>query len=51
LLFSYYPYIRLGGWDSLEKLSLKHIIILVFFFINIIYFVFLKKYAKDSWLF
>jgi len=39
LLLSYYPYIRLGGWDSLEKLQLKHIIILGFFIINAVYFV------------
>ena len=39
LLLSYYPYIRFGGWDSLEKLQLKHIIILVFLVINVIYFV------------
>jgi len=46
LLFSYYPYIRLGGWDTIEKVNLKHQIILVFFFLNIIWLVlrgFFKK--------
>ena len=37
LLVSYYPYIRLGGWDSLDKINLKHIIIGIFFIINITY--------------
>jgi len=49
LLLSYYPYIRLGGWDSLEKLSLKHIIILGFFIINIMYFIGLSfKHEKNN---
>ena len=37
LLFSYYPYIRLGGWDATWKVSLKHEIILVFALINVVY--------------
>src|SRR3990167_2349505 len=37
LLLSYYPYIRLGGWDSLEKINIKHWIIGAFLIINIIY--------------
>jgi len=37
LLFSYYPYIFLGGWDSQLKMNLKHQIILGFFVMNIIY--------------
>lgn len=37
LLLSYYPYIRLGGWDSIEKINLKHIIILIFLIVNIIF--------------
>ena len=37
LLISYYPYIRLGGWDSLEKVNIKHWIIGLFLIINIIY--------------
>jgi hypothetical protein len=36
LLFSYYPYIYLGGWDSVEKLQIKHIIILIFFGLSLI---------------
>jgi hypothetical protein len=38
LLYSYYPFIRLGGWDSSEKVMLKHEIILVFLILNLIYF-------------
>ncbi len=48
LLLSYYPYIRLGGWDSVEKLQLKHIIILAFAVINLIYFWLIKKHEKIS---
>ncbi len=36
LLFSYYPFIRLGGWDSREKILLKHEIIYVFLFVNVL---------------
>lgn len=34
LLLSYYPYIRLGGWDSADKVNMKHQIIFWFFIIN-----------------
>lgn len=37
LLFSYYPYIKLGGWDSIDKIILKRYIILIFFCINLIW--------------
>jgi hypothetical protein len=37
LLVSYYPYIRLGGWDTAGKVLIKHQIIAVFFFINVAY--------------
>lgn len=37
LLMSYYPYIRLGGWDTAEKVNMKHQIILIFFVINVFY--------------
>ena len=37
LLMSYYPYIRLGGWDTAEKVNLKHQIIIVFFALNVLY--------------
>lgn len=50
LLFSYYPYIRLGGWDSFEKVNLKHQIIIVFFLLNIGWLVlrnFFKKRIKS----
>ncbi|MBI4004989.1 hypothetical protein HY358_02545 [Candidatus Roizmanbacteria bacterium] len=37
LLLSYYPFIRLGEWDT-EKIVLKHTIIVVFLCINIVLF-------------
>lgn len=40
LLVSYYPYIRLGGWDTAAKVALKHEIILVFLGINVVYILF-----------
>lgn len=47
LLFSYYPYIRFGGWDQTWKIDLKHQIILVFLIINLGYFsCLLKKRAN-----
>lgn len=36
LLLSYYPYIRFGGWDSVDKIQFKHIIILVCFLVNVV---------------
>ena len=42
LLVAYYPYIRMGGWDTTQKVLLKHEIITVFFFLNLFYF-FTKK--------
>ena len=49
LLMSYYPYIRLGGWDTADKVNLKHQIIFIFFLINVFYFCFtllLKRYKS-----
>lgn len=46
LLFSYYPYIFLGGWDTVEKISQKHIIITIFFGINLVYLLFF--YVKEN---
>jgi len=43
LLFSYYPYVRFGGWDQTWKVDLKHQIILFFFLINIVYLLLSKK--------
>lgn len=40
LLISYYPYIRFGGWDTIEKVNLKHSLIAIFFGINILYLIF-----------
>lgn len=42
LLFSYYPYIRFGGWDKIENINLKHQIIICFLVINIL-FILIKK--------
>lgn len=46
LLISYYPYIRLGGWDNIEKVNLKHWVIIIFFGLNIFYLVY--KYKIDG---
>ncbi len=43
LLMSYYPYIFLGGWDSKEKVELKHQIILFFLVVNILYILVKKR--------
>lgn len=40
LLFSYYPYIYLGGWDKPEKVIIKHEIIIIFLVFNIIYLIY-----------
>lgn len=37
LLFSYYPYIRLGGWDSAGKVDLKNQIILAFSMVQAVF--------------
>lgn len=42
LLFSYYPYIYLGGWDTQDKIVLKHNIIIVFALLNLAYLIFLN---------
>ena len=49
LLFSYYPYIYLGGWDKPEKVVLKHNIIIAFAVLNALYLIFLNlTKAKSS---
>lgn len=50
LLISYYPYIRLGGWDTSGKVDLKHMIIFVCIALNVLYFFFryIKKYFRPS---
>jgi len=40
LLLSYYPYIRLGGWDTIGKVSLKKEIIFFSLITNIFYLIF-----------
>lgn len=46
LLISYYPYIRLGGWDKPEEVLLKDQIIYVFLFINLLILIGLKVTNK-----
>ena len=50
LLVSYYPYIRLGGWDKAEKISLKHWIIAIALILNVVYLLILriKKSEKKN---
>jgi hypothetical protein len=48
LLFSYYPYVYLGGWDKTYKVVLKHNIILVFFALNLGYLIFLSLIKLNS---
>ncbi len=42
LLFSYYPYVYLGGWDKPYKMVIKHNIMWIFLGLNLVYF-FTKK--------
>ncbi len=46
LLFSYYPYIRLGDWGSAERVIMKENIITIFFIANVIY-VLLEKILRN----
>ncbi len=46
LLFSYYPFVRFGEWDSLYKTMMKRQIILIFLSINIIYLFIWPKISK-----
>lgn len=46
LLFSYFPYLFLGGWDTVEKINQKHIIISIFTLVNVIYFIFLLFFYR-----
>lgn len=47
LLVSYYPYIYLGKWVLINGISLKHIIILSFSFINLILFLIIPSWRKE----
>jgi len=38
LLFSYYPYVYLGGWDKPYKIVIKHNIMWIFLCLNLVYF-------------
>ncbi len=46
LLVSYYPYIRLGGWDSAEKVLLKETIIYSALILNVVIILLLLIYKK-----
>jgi hypothetical protein len=46
LLFSYYPYIRFGGWDKQYEVDMKHWIIIVFLALNLLYFVIIFSKRK-----
>lgn len=48
LLLSYYPYIRLGGWDSSDKIILKHWIIAAGALLNIFYLIFLQIKKREK---
>jgi len=50
LMMSYYPYIRLGGWDTAAKVDMRHVISLAFLAVNAIYLLFLTlaKRTKSS---
>lgn len=48
LLFSYYPYVYLGGWDKPEKVIIKHNIIWVFLILNVIYFLGKKMILRSK---
>jgi hypothetical protein len=52
LLFSYYPYVALGGWEKQEYVDLKNQIILFALGLNIIFLIFfyLREYRKGSFL-
>jgi hypothetical protein len=45
LLLSYYPYVRFGGWDSVDKIQMKHTIILIFFIVTVLWGLY-KKWKK-----
>lgn len=48
LLFSYYPYIRFGGWDKVEYVNQKHWIIIFAVFLNIFYIGYLYFFRKKK---
>lgn len=51
LLFSYYPYIRFGGWEKAEYVSMKHSIIGIALVLNIFYvgyLYYLRKKRKET---
>lgn len=53
LLFSYYPYIRFGGWAKKESIVMKHQIIIIFLILNMGFLLIkiLKKAKKFSKIF
>jgi len=40
LIFSYYPFIRMGDWTDPSRIALKHQIIIIFLLLNAFYFIF-----------
>jgi hypothetical protein len=46
LLFSYYPFIRFGGWDKQYEIDIKHWIILTFLGLNLLYLLFIFSRRK-----
>ena len=48
LLLSYYPYIRLGGWDSANKVYLKHEIIAFFLLCSLLRITFFHERTAPS---
>lgn len=44
LLFSYYPYIALGGWDTPQKVNQKHVIIGVALIANVVYIIWRRSH-------
>ncbi len=50
LLLAYYPYIRYGGWDTVEKVQMKHQIIWVFVVLNVLYLLYIYRSALKGYL-
>lgn len=47
LLFAYYPFIRLGSWEKLYGISIKHLIIVGFAISNLFLFLLIPKWRKE----
>ncbi len=51
LLLSYYPYMLWGGWDSQDKIDVKHWIIWIALILNAIYLIYVVMKNKKGWRF